>query len=459
MTIVNPAATKFEQAVSLASIESSKKIWGQVTRVVSQSVHIQGLSIAIGLGDQIEIKTPTGSMMTGEIIALNPDEAIAIMYNDPFGIRVGSRAYFKPESLVSPSSDWIGKVLDHSARTVDGQTPLEGPTKLPLRNKPPPAILRKPLGSRLDTGIAAIDTFLPLCQGQRMGLFAGSGIGKSTLLAALARGTKADVIIIALIGERGREVRSFVENTLGEEGMEKSIVFVATSNDPSALKLRTALLALTTAESFRDEGKQVLVLFDSITRFAEAHRDVALTAGEIPSLRAYPPSTFRALAALCERTGPGIDGSGDITAVFSVLVAGSNMEEPIADMVRGILDGHIVLDREIAERGRYPAIDVRRSVSRSLPEAASPEENEILNKGRALIGAYEDARPLIQSGLYASGSDPVIDNAIEIYPSLDGFVGSLGDADATKAFDKLAEILTIKATSVADVENLDQATD
>lgn len=442
MTFSTAPTTRLEHMVSTSKLPASKRHWGEVTRIVSQSVHLRGLSNVIGLGDQIEIETPIKTYLTGEIIALTQTDAIAIMYEDPYGIRVGSRAFFKKEDNPLPSDDWVGQVLDHAGRTVNGNRPANGAIAAPLRTSPPPAILRKTLGKRLDTGISAIDTFLPLCRGQRIGLFAGSGVGKSTLLASLACGTNADVIIIALIGERGREVRTFVEKTLGEAGMKKSIVFVATSNDPSALKLRTALLAMATAERFRDQGKQVLLLFDSITRFAEAHRDVALTAGETPSLRAYPPSTFRALAALCERAGPGVDGSGDITAVFSVLVAGSDMEEPIADMVRGILDGHIVLDRDIAERGRYPAVNIRRSVSRSLPEAANDQENELLLKGRTYIGSYEDAQSLIQAGLYTAGADPVLDRAVQIYPDLDKFVGSIGNKGADEAFAVLDEILT-----------------
>ena len=290
--------------------------------------------------------------------------------------------------------------------------------------------MRKALGPRLTTGVAAIDTFLPICQGQRVGLFAGSGVGKSTLLATLAKSSNADINIIALIGERGREVRHFVEHTLGPEGMKKTVLFVATSDEPSAMKLRTALLAM------------VLFLFDSLTRYAEAHRDVALSAGEVPSLRAYPPSTFRALAALCERSGPGIDGAGDISAIFSVLVAGSDMEEPVADMVRGILDGHVILDRDIAERGRYPAINLRRSVSRSLPNAATDEENKILMKARGYISNYEEAQTLIRAGLYVPGSDPMLDEAVKYYPALDGFIAKIDQVEIENWFTQLASIMT-----------------
>ncbi|HXI87713.1 MAG TPA: hypothetical protein VNH64_09655, partial [Parvularculaceae bacterium] len=267
------------------------------------------------------------------------------------------------------------------------------------------------------------DTFLPLCRGQRIGLFSGSGVGKSTLIADLAKGVEADVVVLALIGERSREVREFVEETLGEEGRRRAVVIVSTCDDPAPVKRRAAFLAMTTAEYFRDLGLHVLLLFDSITRFADAHREIGLAAGETPSLRAYPPSTTRMIAALAERAGPGVGEAGDITAIFSVLVAGSDMDEPVADMVRGILDGHVVLDRGIAERGRFPAIDIRRSVSRSLPKAASPKENALLAEGRALIAAYEEASTMIQTGLYAKGSDPTIDRAIAVWPRLDAFTG------------------------------------
>lgn len=294
---------------------------------------------------------------------------------------------------------------------------------------PPPlaATKRRGLGPRLDTGLAPFDTFLPICKGQRIGLFAGSGVGKSSLIGDLAKGVEADIVIVALIGERSREVREFAEEVLNAPGRARAVIFASTCDEPAPSKRRGAHLAITAAEYFRDQGLHVLLLFDSITRYADAHREIALTAGETPSLRAYPPSTFRAIASLAERTGPGIDGAGDITAIFSVLVAGSDMDEPVADMVRGILDGHVVLDRDIAERGRFPAVNIRRSVSRSLPKAASAEENALLGEGRRLIAAYDEASAMIQTGLYANGSDPVIDRALKAWPKLDAFVSEKSD--------------------------------
>ncbi len=263
---------------------------------------------------------------------------------------------------------------------------------------------------------------LPIVRGQRVGLFAGSGVGKSSLLSQLARGVSADVVVIALVGERGRELREFVETTLGETGLARSVVIAATSDQSPLLRRQCLLSAMTVAEYFRDQGQHVLFLADSVTRFAEAHREIALTAGEQPSLRGYPPSVQSAIMGLAERAGPGIEASGDITAVFSVLVPGSDMEEPIADILRGVLDGHVVLDRTIAERGRFPAIDLLRSVSRSLPWAATAEENRLIADARKVIATWEGAAMMVQAGLYQAGTDAMIDRAIKIWPGLDAYL-------------------------------------
>jgi flagellum-specific ATP synthase len=275
------------------------------------------------------------------------------------------------------------------------------------------------LGARLETGLAVFNTLLPIVRGQRIGLFAGSGVGKSTLMGDLAKGVEADVIVVALVGERGREVQHFLTDVLGPDGMARTVVVAATSDQPPQVRRRCAPGAMAVAEYFRDQGKQVLLLIDSITRFCEAHRELAVAGGESANLRGYPASTGPAIAALCERAGPGLVGHGDITAVFSVLVAGSDMDEPVADMLRGVLDGHVVLDRTIAERGRFPAVDVLRSVSRALPAAASQVENDLIGQARALLGQYERAALMVQSGLYISGSDPMTDKAISCFPALD----------------------------------------
>lgn len=308
------------------------------------------------------------------------------------------------------------------------------------------AARRKRLGARLSTGVAVFDTLLPLVRGQRIGLFAGSGVGKSSLLAKFARKVDADVVVIGLVGERGRELREFTERVLGPEGMARSVIVTATSDLPALTRRRCAWTAMAVAEHFRDQGAHVLLLVDSVTRFAEAHREVALAAGEPAALRGYPPSLGQAIMALAERAGPGPEGVGDITAIFSVLVAGSDMEEPVADILRGVLDGHVVMDRKIAERGRFPAIDLLRSVSRSLPEAASEEENGLIAEVRKLLGAWDRAELMIQAGLYVKGTDPVVDRAMQIWPALDGFIGEDAPAGGIEAsFARLAAILSSRA--------------
>ncbi|EKD60962.1 MAG: hypothetical protein ACD_54C00461G0003 [uncultured bacterium] len=294
----------------------------------------------------------------------------------------------------------------------------------------------------MSTGVAIFDTMLPLVRGQRIGLFAGSGVGKSSLLAKFARGVEADVVVIALVGERGRELREFVERVLGPEGMKRSVLVTATSDQSALARRRCAMAAMTVAEHFRAQGLHVLFLADSITRFAEAHREVALASGETAALKGYPPSVAQAIMSLAERAGPGPEGEGDITAVFSVLVAGSDMEETIADILRGVLDGHVVMDRKIAERGRYPAIDLLRSVSRSLPEAASTAENALIARARQLLGAWDRAEMMIQAGLYAKGSDPLVDAAIRVWPMLDAFLAEDAPADGVAgSFTRLAAVL------------------
>jgi len=304
-----------------------------------------------------------------------------------------------------------------------------------------PANDRRPLGARMETGIAALNTLLPLVSGQRVGLFAGSGVGKSTLLANLAKGISADIIVIALVGERGREVREFTAKTLGEDGMRRAIVVAATSDRSPNIRRRCAWSATAIAEYFRDKGLQVLLLCDSITRFCEAHREVAVASGENANLRGYPASTNGIVAGLCERAGPGLETVGDITAIYTVLVAGSDMEEPIADMMRGILDGHIVLERKIAERGRFPAIDILRSVSRSLPAAADKVENELIALARKHISTYDKSEMMIKAGLYEAGSDKELDRAVESHDRLDRFLEIIDGRAATAHFASLRQCL------------------
>jgi flagellum-specific ATP synthase len=425
----------------LASIAPSRR-GGAVHAADGASLTLNGLAPRARLGDLIEVERRGGAPLGGEIIALRDGMAVAMTFAPAEGVGLGDRAWLSNDPGLRPCDRWIGRMVDAFGRPLDGRPLQQGADAIPLRRAAPPAAQRRSLGARVATGVSALDTVLPIAKGQRIGLFAGSGVGKSTLLANLAKGVDADVVVLALIGERGRELREFAENALGVEGRKRAVIVAATSDESPLVKRRAAWTALSVAEYFRDQGKQVLLLFDSLTRFAEAHREIALTAGEPPSLRAHPPSTAHLIAALAERAGPGADGpSGDITAVFTILVAGSDMEEPIADMARGILDGHVILDREIAERGRFPAIDLRRSVSRVLPGVATPEENIMIAEARRLTAAYESALPMIQAGLWKEGADSVADAAVRAHATLDAFMAAPAPRGVPDSFARLAQSL------------------
>lgn len=419
----------------------------QVTQTVGQVVGVgRGLVTIAGntgrwpVGERIVIHCALG-MVAGEIVALADGGASALMDGSADGIRLGDRVELTGRNMISPHDGWIGRVVDPFGRPLDGRPLLPGTLARDVRASAPPPASRKRLGGRLETGMCIFNTFLPLVRGQRIGLFAGSGVGKSWLLGQFARNVEADVVVIALIGERGRELRDFVEGVLGPEGMARAVVVIATSDQPPLVRRMCGWSAMTVAEHFRDQGRQVLFLADSMTRMAEAHREVSLSAGESPALRGHPPSMAHLMMSLAERAGPGVETAGDITAVFSVLVAGSDMDEPVADVMRGVLDGHVVLDRAIAERGRFPAIDLLRSVSRALPAAASAAENGLITEARRLRGAYDRAELMIQAGLYASGSDPMVDASIRVWSALDAFLAAAEPIGTTESFDRLAALL------------------
>ncbi|MGR3793181.1 FliI/YscN family ATPase [Vannielia sp. SX4] len=422
----------------IAALRPSASV-GRISAVGRGAVELTGLSEIAALGDQVWLGTQ-GGRLRGEIVHIDRDRAMALPDGPADGIRLGDKVTLQGGDGLFPDLSWQGRVIDPYGQPLDGRALARGAELRPLRPHAPPATQRKRLGDRLGTGLAVFDTLLPIVRGQRLGLFAGSGVGKSSLLGALGRGLQADRAVIALVGERGRELRHFIEDVLGPEGMARSVIVAATSDQSAIARRRCLWTAMAVAEHLRDEGHHVLFLADSVTRFAEAHREVALAAGEPASLRGYPPSTAHMIMALAERAGPGVDGVGDITAIFSVLVAGSDMEEPVADILRGVLDGHVVLAREIAERGRFPAVDLLRSTSRSLPEAASPEENALIVKARRRLGAYDRAELMIQSGLYTSGSDPEIDAAIRVYGQLDGFLAE-ASAGPEEAFRRLRSVL------------------
>lgn len=414
---------------------------GLVNGVTRGVIEIEGLENAARIGDHLTLQRQSGPDLAGEVLRVESGIVHMLPAGAPDGVRLGDRVFLEPTPVFAPGMHWLGRVVDPFGQPLDGKPLLPGTTPRDIMAAPPPAVERKPLGERMATGLAVLNTVLPIVRGQRIGLFAGSGVGKSTLLATLARSMQADAVVVALVGERGREVNAFVEEALGAEGLKRSVVVAATSDQSALARRRCAWSAMTVAEYLRDQGLNVLFLADSVTRFAEAHREIAAAMGEAPSLRGFPPSTTPLIAGLCERAGPGTAKQGDITAVFSVLVAGSDMDEPVADILRGVLDGHIVLSREIAERGRFPAIDLSRSVSRSLPDAATGEENRMIAETRRLVGSYEQSEVMIKAGLYTPGTDPLLDQAVRAHDELDGFFAKPEPDGIQNSFDRLSVIL------------------
>ena len=434
-------ASVFDALVSEISTVTQSVRLGRVVEVARGTVIVRGLEDVATLGDRVQI----GKSLGGEVVALRPDSITVLTDSLAEGLAIGEVVRLRGQSGLAPDNSWIGRVIDPFGAPLDGRPLSRGPTARPLLAPAPAAANRRRFGERLETGVAIFDTLLPLVRGQRIGLFAGSGVGKSTLLGNFARGVASDVVVIALIGERGRELREFIERVLGPEGMKRAVVVTATSDQSPLVRRRCAWAAMAVAEHFRDQGLHVLLLADSVTRFAEAYREVALAGGETASLRGYPPSVAPAIMGWAERAGPGPEGSGDITAVFTVLVAGSDMEETVADILRGVLDGHVVMDRKIAERGRFPAIDLLRSVSRSLPDAATPAQNIEISMARKLLGTYDRAEMMIQAGLYSKGSDPQIDLAVKVWPALDAFLAETAPPDGIEgSFRRLHAVLNTR---------------
>ena len=363
-------------ALSAASIRglNPDRRFGRVVAVRGALLEVEGLAGAAQIGSRVQVRT-ADDIVDAEVTGLDRGVAHCLPFSDPKGVTSGSRADLVSGQLsLRPCNAWLGRMVDGLGRPVDGKGQLlQGAEARPVKASPPLAALRARVGRKIETGVRALDLFAPLCVGQRLGLFAGSGVGKSVLLSMLARWTECDVAVIGLIGERGREVQEFVEDDLGPEGLARSVVVVATSDEPALMRRQAAWTTLAVAEHFRSQGLHVLCLMDSVTRFAMAQREIGLASGEPPATKGYTPTVFAELPRLLERAGPGLAGEGSITGLFTVLVDGDDHNEPIADAVRGILDGHIVITRRIADRGRYPAIDLLKSVSRTLPRAHSDE--------------------------------------------------------------------------------------
>jgi len=396
------------------------KFTGRVDRIVGLT--IESVGPAVKYGELCRIKLAKGEYLFAEVVGFNKNRVILMPIGEMKGVVPGAEVFAAGSALMVPvGGELLGRVINGVGRPIDGKGEIYTDQKYPVHNSGLNPLERSVITRPLSVGIRSIDGLNTVGRGQRIGIFSGSGVGKSTVIAMIARYTDADVNVIALIGERGREVKDFVEKELGQEGIKRSVVIVATSDQPPMLRLRGALLAHAIAEYFRDRGKSVNLLLDSITRFAMAQREVGLAAGEPSASRGYPPSVFSLLPKLLERAGSSEKG-GSITGFYSVLVEGDDMNEPIADAARSILDGHIVLERRLAHKGHYPAVDVLASISRCMKDVVTREHQEAANKFRELLAAYTDAEDLINLGAYARGSNPAVDRAIDMIDRMNTFL-------------------------------------
>ncbi len=432
------------------------RLQGEVTACQGASLVCSGLHQFLSIGDICTVERPSrpvggraagtagGDQLLAEVMALTEQGAVLLPFEELDGVSLGAKVTLSREgSVVRPGPGWLGRVVDPLGRPLDQGPPLEnGTVDYPLQARAMAAHLRQDLGERLDLGVRALNLFTPCRRGQRLGIFAGTGVGKTTLLSMLAQHSGADALVLGLIGERGRELHGFLNGGLGETARERSVVVVATSDMPAMQRRRAAQTTMAVAESLRDQGLSVLCLIDSVTRYAMALREIYLAAHEPPTSKGYPPSVFSELPRLLERAGPG-SGDGSITGLFTVLVEGDDLNDPIADAVRGILDGHVVLDRRIAEQGRFPAIDPSKSLSRTAPGCYAPEERPMVEEARRLLRVYEDAAELIQLGAYKAGTDPLTDRAIEMRPRLEALLKQdEGErSQISSDFSMLAELL------------------
>ncbi len=419
--------------------------FGRVVGVRGLMIEVAGPVHEMSVGSRLDIEATSGRRVPAEVIGFQGEKALCLPFGALEGVRMGCRAVVAAaDGTIRPSQGWLGRVVNALGEPLDGKGPLQqGAVSRHLRAPPPPAGERARVGGPIDLGVRALNTFVTCCRGQRMGIFAGSGVGKSVLLSMLARYTSTDVAVIGLVGERGREVQEFIEDDLGEEGLARSVVVVATSDEPALMRRQAAYMTFAIAEHFRDEGQDVLCMMDSVTRFAMAQREIGLAAGEPPASKGYTPTVFTELPRLLERAGPGRVGQGSITGLFTVLVEGDNHNEPVADAVRGILDGHIVMERQIAERGRYPAINVLKSVSRTMPRAIPEARRPLITEAKRLMATYGDMEELIRLGAYRQGSSPEVDAAIRLNPAFEAFLqqGKGESTSLSQGYDRLAEIL------------------
>ena len=436
----------------LAELDSlpTHTVSGRVTAVRGLLIEATGIETVLSVGGRCSVQGTLSREhhVLCEVVGFRNDVALLMPFSALEGIGLGAKVtVVATASAVEPSDAWLGRVVDAMGDPIDGKGPLmKGGIPYLLRANPPPASKRQRVAGKLDLGVRALNTFLTCCNGQRMGIFAGSGVGKSIMMSMLARYSKSDVNVIGLIGERGREVQEFIEDDLGEEGLKRSVVVVATSSESALMRRQAAYTTLAISEYFRDQKKQVLCLMDSVTRFAMAQREIGLSAGEPPTTKGYTPTVFAELPKLLERAGPGVVGSGNITALLAVLVEGDDTNEPIADAVRGIIDGHIVMDRDIAARGRYPAINILKSVSRMLPDCNSESENQLVLLARRFMATYENMAELIRLGAYRRGTDPEVDRAMQFHPQLEAFLSQREHESTSLAegYEVLAKIMGVE---------------
>jgi flagellum-specific ATP synthase len=424
----------------------SIRVGGVVTEVTPAYCRVSGLSQFLKLGETVSFANGESGGI-GEVVRIDEHGATIKPFNTGIAAGLGTAAWRQGLVTIAPHPSWKGRILDALGEPIDGAGPLiHGPVAVSTEREPPPPMRRRRVDAAIKTGVRVIDLFTPLCAGQRIGIFAGSGIGKSTLLAMLARSRGFDTAVIALVGERGREVREFLEDALGDRA--RAIAIVSTGDESPMMRRLAPKTALSIAEYFRDRGENVLLIVDSVTRFAHAAREVSLAAGEPPVARGYTPSVFSDLPKLLERAGPGQEGAGSITGIFSVLVDGDDHNEPIADSIRGTLDGHIVLDRATADQGRYPAMNILTSVSRLANSVWTAEQRSLIIKLRSMIAQFEDTRDLRLMGGYHRGTDPELDRAIEIVPRiLECMKQHPTDPPSTDAFQEMAQALRAASDS------------
>lgn len=434
----------------------SIKYFGEVSKVSGLLIECIGLNNVLVVGSRVKIHTRGNHGLIAEVVGFTRDSALMMPFKDLVGVGVGNKVELLTDSSgVHPSASWLGRVVNALGEPIDDKGPLlHGKDEYPIKAMPPQANKRRRVAGKIDLGVRSLNTFTTCCSGQRLGIFAGSGVGKSMTMSMIARFSNADINVIGLIGERGREVQEFIEDYLGEEGLKRSVVIVATSDESALMRKYAAYMTMAVSEYFRDQGKKVLCMMDSVTRFAMAQREIGLSVGEPPTSKGYTPTVFAELPRLLERAGPG-EGEGTITGLFSVLVDGGDHDEPVADAVRGILDGHIVLERKIAERGRYPSINILKSISRTMPNCNTDFENKIVNRARNLLSTYDDMAEMIRLGAYRKGTDANVDEAIHYYPLLENFIsqGAKERAELEDGYQQLATILGMSPEASPQVKD------